>query len=345
MSDSDRNDILLTGATGYIGGTVLARLLEHPDARTFEITALIRSSEKAQKFESFGIKTVVASFEDEAKVEELASKAHVVINAVSADDLKGAQAILRGLKKRHETTGDVPILIHTSGTGTFADDAKGLYNSDTIWDDANPDQIETLPDNAPHRNVDLPIVKADQEGYVRSYIILPGVVYGVANTPFVAAGLQHAVTFAGPLLTKIAIARGRVGVVGKGLGLWPFVHIDDTADLYIVLLDAILRNPDKVDHGRNGYYIAGNGEFAIGEVSKAIGQVLVELGTLKDAEPTTFTREELVKYFGSEEMGNFFGSNTRSHSTHSYAIGWKPKHSVQELFDTLRSEVQITLKQ
>ncbi|KAI0073995.1 NAD(P)-binding protein [Panus rudis PR-1116 ss-1] len=341
---SDKLTIFLTGAIGYIGGTVLARLLEHPKASTFDITILVRSPEKAQKFESFGVKAVVTSLEDEGTIEEVASKAHIVINTANADHLKAAQAILRGLKKRHETTGDVPILIHTSGTGTFTDNAKGLYASDTIWDDANPAQIETLPDNAVHRHVDLPITRADEEGYVRSYIILPGIIFGIAKTPFVEAGLQNPVTIAIPVLTKAAQGRGRAGVVGKGLAIWPYVHIDDTVDLYILLLDAILSNPDKVDHGRNGYYIAANMELSWYDFSKAIGQAFVDLGIHKDAEPTTFTTEELVKYFGSENDGWVLGTNARCRANHSYALGWKPKYTVQNLLEGIKEEVQFNLR-
>lgn len=34
-----------------------------------------------------------------------------------ADDLVATNAFLAGFKARHEKTGDVPVLIHTSGTG------------------------------------------------------------------------------------------------------------------------------------------------------------------------------------------------------------------------------------
>jgi hypothetical protein len=44
------------------------------------------------------------------------------------------------------------------------DHAAGDYTTDTIYDDANPDQIESLPDTQIHRNVDLELVKADKEG-------------------------------------------------------------------------------------------------------------------------------------------------------------------------------------
>ena len=46
------------------------------------------------------------------------------------------------------------------------DNAAGDYTTDTIYDDANPDQIESLPDTQFHRNVDLALIKADKEGAI-----------------------------------------------------------------------------------------------------------------------------------------------------------------------------------
>lgn len=121
--------------------------------------------------------------------------------------------ILAGMKKRHEKTGEVPILIHTvctmfslicsltslaespllqSGTGTcllriishhvsvltnsiisrtgvLVDDAKGDKTTDMIYHDSRPEEIESLPDTALHRNVDLLIVGADKAGRCHKY--------------------------------------------------------------------------------------------------------------------------------------------------------------------------------
>lgn len=74
--------ILIFGATGYIGGSVLARLLEHPKRDSFEITAVIRSATKAKDFEPFGIKTIIGSLDDDDVLERAASGADVVIQAV-----------------------------------------------------------------------------------------------------------------------------------------------------------------------------------------------------------------------------------------------------------------------
>jgi len=46
----------------------------------------------------------------------------------------------------------------------LTDDARGLRDTDIVYIDTNPEQIESLADTAPHRPVDLEIVSADKEG-------------------------------------------------------------------------------------------------------------------------------------------------------------------------------------
>ncbi len=68
---------------GYIGGSVLERLLKHPKAATFEITTLVRSAEKAKILrEKFGVDAVVGSHADTDKLTALSEKADVVFSCV-----------------------------------------------------------------------------------------------------------------------------------------------------------------------------------------------------------------------------------------------------------------------
>lgn len=67
---------------GYVGGTVLQRLLDHPKRDTFEVTALVRNADKAKVLNTLGVNTVVASLSDRDKVTELAGASSVVINTV-----------------------------------------------------------------------------------------------------------------------------------------------------------------------------------------------------------------------------------------------------------------------
>ena len=66
-----------------------------------------------------------------------------------------------------------------------------------------------------------------------------------------------------------------------------------------MLYDAIVRDPETVGHGREGYYFGENGEHSWYSISRAIGEAFVELELGTDPEPTSFTEDELVRYFGS----------------------------------------------
>ncbi|EMD33971.1 hypothetical protein CERSUDRAFT_67591 [Gelatoporia subvermispora B] len=326
---SGKTPIFMLGATGYLGSQVLQRLLAHPSASTFEITALVRSPEKATLLDSqFGVKAVVGHHGELEKLERLASEAHVVFSIASSDDVPAMQAIVAGLRKRQATLGDLPILIHT--VSVLTDDARGMYATDLIYSDMNVEQVESLPPTAWHRNVDLEVVGADQQG--------------LASGPLVEAGIANPHSIQIPYLIKASLARKRAGIVGAGKAVWADVHVDDVADLYIVLYDAIATDPDAVGHGREGYYFAENGEHTWMDLGKAIGRALVEVGVSESDEPTTFEREELIKYFGSEAFGNAVsGTNSRCRADRGRSIGWKPKYTTADMLASIKPEVEIFL--
>jgi hypothetical protein len=89
--------------------------------------------------------------------------------------------------------------------------------------------ISSLPASAPHRNVDLMIVRADAAGFVHAYIVLPSTIYGISKTVFADRGLANPQSQQVPLLIRMSIDRGAAAMVGKGANVWPNVHIRDCA--------------------------------------------------------------------------------------------------------------------
>ena len=80
-------------------------------------------------------------------------------------------------------------------------------------------------------------------------------------------------------------------MVGAGRARWPNVHIDDVAELYIVIWDDVVRAAAGVGHGRHGFYFGENGEHSWYDLSKEIGRVMVALGLSTSDEPTSFSEE------------------------------------------------------
>ncbi|KAJ7106246.1 hypothetical protein C8R44DRAFT_942107 [Mycena epipterygia] len=340
-STQNKTKFFLSGATGYIGGAVLARFLKHPDAANFDFTLLVRDAKKADAFRAMGFNTVVGSLADEDLLERLASEADVVIATADCDDVVAANATLRGSKKRFERTGVPQTYINT--VRVLTDDAKGMFHYDTVYDDSNAAQLETLDPAQPHRNVDLTLLEADKAGYIKSYIIIPATIYGRATGPFVAAGLQNPTSMQIPGLINASIDRGQGGMVGLGKNLWPSVEIHEQADLYVNLYDAIQTRPEETGHGRDGLYFGASDEYLLYDVSRVIAEALVEIGRGKSAEPTTFSAEEVRKYF---EPGLYRaqGASSRCVAKNSYAIGWAPVKRTKDLLESVREELEAQLK-
>ncbi|TFK72947.1 NAD-binding protein [Pluteus cervinus] len=338
---SSPTTIFLTGATGYIGGSILNRFLERPDAASFKITALVRSPEKAVKLQALGVNAVVGSHGQLDLVEELASQSEYAITTADVDDLPAAEATLKGLKKRYEATGKVPYYIHTSGTGVLADNAEGEYAGDVVYDDSNADQIASLAPTQVHRPVDIAVTKADTDGYVKTYIILPSTIYGIAGGKLVEEGIQNPHSIQVPAIIRASAARGAGGTVGKGVNLWPNVDIDELTDLYHILFDAIRANPEAAPHGKEGYYFGASGEHSLYDVGKAIGQALVDAGKATSAEPTIFNDDEIKEFF---QGSRYLGSNSRCVANRSKSLGWNPKKSTADLLASISAEVKALVK-
>jgi len=328
------------GATGYLGGSVVARLLDHPNASSFQITALVRSPAKGTKLETVGLKTIIGSINELDKLERAASEADVVFSIADADDVDSMKATLRGLRKRYEATKKMPVLIHTSGTGVLCDDAKGMFATDTVYSDSDVEAIDSLPPTALHRMVDMEIVKADTDGYVKTYIILPSTIYGIATGKVADLGVQNLRSIQLPGLIKISLARGQAGIVGEGKNIWPNVEIGEIADLYIILYDSIVSNPDTA-HGRKGFYFGENDEYTLYEASKAVSEALLAHGQTQTLEPTNFTEDEYKKI----PSLIYYGTNSRCRADRSRSIGWKPVKKTTDMLASIKREVDEMLKE
>ncbi|KDQ57352.1 hypothetical protein JAAARDRAFT_35980 [Jaapia argillacea MUCL 33604] len=334
--------IFLTGATGYIGGTIVTLLLKHPKSDSFKITVLVRNTEKAKQLKSLGIKAEIGSHSDVDKLEELASAADVVFATADCDDLEAAKAILKGLKKRNETTGHVPILIHTSGTAVLCDNAAGMYASDTIYSDTNVSQLESLPPTQLHRQVDLAVIAADLQGYIKSYIVLPSTIWGIASGPLVDLKIQNPHSQQIPNLIKIGLARGQGAKIGEGKNYWPNVEIDELGELYNILFDLALSDAPP-PHGREGLYFGATDEHLLADLYDTVARDLYELGKAKSEEPTALSKEEVLKFYGSEVIATtVMGGNSRCRADRARRdLRWKPVKGTKEMLASIKDEIRV----
>jgi len=336
------SSVLFIGATGYIGGTVLAHLDKRLGKYDYETTVYLRSAEKVETFEELGFKTAIGSLDDIVILEKLASESDIVFQTADADHLEGTEAILRGLKTRFQKTGVVPSFIHTSGTGVLVDNAEGNYEGTNIYSDLDIPKIESLPDSQPHRIVDRAIVAAAEEGYVRSWIVLPSTIWGLANNRFVRKGLQKPDSQQIPNRIKLAVKLGKAVYIGQGKNLWPHVHIDEVGKFYRILFDAIVSGKEPAS-GRNGFYFLESGEYRQLDVVEAIAKALYVRGKVGSPEAVPLTEADLDPKSYKQALADM-GTNSRAQGERSRQLGWNPTETTGQFLASIQADADYWLK-
>lgn len=285
--------IFLTGAAGYIGGSVARRLLR--DGHT--VRGLIRDESRAADLAELGIEPVIGSLEDEALLKREAQAASAVIHTASSDHLPAVQALLSGL-----TDSNKPFL-HTSGSSVIGDDAEGNQVSDAIYDEDTPFLV--APMKQPRRDIELHVLGATQFG-VRSMVVSPGNIYGT-GTGLNPRSVQI------PYLVDQAKESGIVRIVGAGINRWSNVHIEDVAELYVLAL--------KNAPG-GSYFFVENGEDSFIDIAHAISRRL-ELDRIE-----SWTVEQATQRWGQMHARYTFGTNSRVRAKRAREVlGWTPRHA------------------
>ena len=85
-------NIFITGASGFVGGTVARRLV----TGGHNVRGLIRDSSKAEPLRALGIEPVIGSLEDSSLLTSEALQSEGVIHAADSDHGRAIEALIEG---------------------------------------------------------------------------------------------------------------------------------------------------------------------------------------------------------------------------------------------------------
>lgn len=278
--------IFVTGASGFIGGSFAAEAVRGGH----EVRGLVRSTQKAQACEAFGIVPVHGTLADHHLLAAEACAADAVVNAASSDDRPAIDALLKAL------AGSGKALLHTSGSSIVADDASGEPSDAVIDEDYLPSPTK---DKAARVALDQAILS--QPG-IRSIVLCNSLIFGDALGPD-ARSVQV------PLLIDFARETGQAAYIGRGLNRWSTVHIADVVDLYLLALE---RAPAST------FAFVESGEASFADMAHSIA------GALHLGDPTSMTLETAEARWGRGRARYSLASNSRVRSLRTTAMGWAP---------------------
>jgi nucleoside-diphosphate-sugar epimerase len=291
MSGAARLKVFITGASGYIGGSIAAALM----AAGHQVSGLARSDDTAAALAKIGIRPVHGALEDTEVLAKAAHEADATINAANAGHRAAAAAMLEAL------AGTGKIFLHTGGSSIVGTRSRGDL-VETIFDEDTP--FTPTPQRAARVEIDKMVRNAADIG-VRSIVIAPSLIYGIGR------GLNsHSIQV--PWLIKVAKKFSVAKYIGVGENRWSNVHIDDLTGLYVL---AIQKAP------AGAFYFAENGENSMREMCEAISRMLGQGGRTE-----SMTIEEAVIEWGEGPANDTMGSNSRVRAKRARAnLDWQPK--------------------
>ena len=199
-------NIVLTGATGYIGSATLKALLAHDH----DVTALVRSDAAAKSVERDRVTPVVGDITDVAWMTEQLRAADGAIHLATSDDGEAmddavASAVLKAF------AGSEKPYVHTGGVWVW-----GTGDSLVETEKQRPPKITAWRDRVEQRIL---------APGIRGSVVAPAIVYGYG------AGIPKATIVDAPTTD------GGLHLIGEGTQHWATVHVDDLAELYVSVLE------------------------------------------------------------------------------------------------------------
>ncbi len=198
----------LTGGTGFVGSAVLDHLVR----RGHTVTALVRSEQAAARVAEHGAAPLVGDITDVGWLSDRLQAHDAAIHTAAPGDGSAAEFDTGVVKAVAATFGGTarPYL-HTGGVWVYGNGA--LITEDTT---AAPPTI-----TAWRLDVENALLASD----LAATVVVPGIVYGHGKgIPALISGAPRS-------------ASGELTLIGDGEQHWTTVHVDDLAELYVLVLE------------------------------------------------------------------------------------------------------------
>ncbi|KAF2020315.1 hypothetical protein BU24DRAFT_419860 [Aaosphaeria arxii CBS 175.79] len=340
------SNILLTGATGYVGGTFLDQVLksEEPSLKSLTIDTAVRTAEQAQKLkETYGDRVNPIKWkglEDTTTVADTAANYDLVVNVGSGFIPAGAKALVEGLGRRKD--GPAPWIVHIAGCTNLADRPLTQdAHPEREWDDEKDagaifDFMKEADAREPYpqRSAEVGVLEAAEASGVNAVSLNAPLIFGEGSGLFNRAGLVI------PIALRYAITHG-YGFKLNETANFDYVHVSDLAALYVLVVRTILERPDRgvgfIPTGRKGIIFPAVARILNTEIMERCvdaafaGGVLPREGTPKEREVRQVSLQEIADEIMFSQVAvaerGWAGHKAMKGTLGPKLFGWKPQYT------------------
>ncbi|KAG8672672.1 hypothetical protein FPOAC2_06066 [Fusarium poae] len=332
-------NVLITGAAGYIGGSIVADILSRDDEtlRSVALFAAVRSQEQVDQISKIGVKAILIDLNDKSAVEDaiIQNNINIVVHTASGMHPAIVSNLITALGKQRQTSESGTYLIHSSIATMFTEEGGWPYgevkDSDSILDK----EREIGFDN-PVRAVNSLLAEEGKNQGVETFNVAVPMTYGRGT------GECRKLSVNNPANIRTSIKLKAVHKFDKD-GQFGTVHITDLTDIYVRLVSRILKQePIQVGHDRYFFAIAHKAHWW--KIADKIAEGLYSRGLVTEPKAKIWSDYQTAAdslgfpraYIGA--MGTHSGQLV---PTNVYELGWKPKwDSEEKLLSQIDDEIK-----
>ncbi|KAF2794396.1 NAD(P)-binding protein [Melanomma pulvis-pyrius CBS 109.77] len=334
--------VLITGAAGYIGGSILADFLSHCDTlfKKENISAAVRSEKQAEAISKLGINVFQLDLSDESAVVEslLRHDISIVIQCTTCINPAPALNLITALGKRREANGGETYFVHTSGLSAFFASC-GWPHGEIKDTDSVFDLEKEAADSFPVRQTDVAIIEHAQSREVTSFLVFPTLVYGRGKGEWNKLSVQL------PAYVRASISDKVVHKFADNTRV-SAIHISDLTAFYRQLVKKILRK-ETLPSGKEGYYFALAHDFNWLEALDQMAVSLKSRGLLDSSKTQIWPSDEVAGAslkFPAQYVQALWNSGAKAIAENKHKLGWVPAWDEKKFLESMDEEIQDVLE-
>ncbi|PSN71990.1 NAD(P)-binding protein [Corynespora cassiicola Philippines] len=355
------HNILITGGSGYLGGSLLAHLASPstnlPPYST--LYALVRTPEQASQVQSlYSATPLTLDLSNPPAVQETIISHNITIIYHLYNPLDtSTHTLIEALAQVQQNTGLQTHFLYTTGAKLFSSHVGAPTSTPLLDTDPTLLEIQSslLLDHQSTTTghpllkqgvrANVSVVSRAAELGVKSYIFAPCIVYGEGK------GFGNRISIQTVAVVQAARRVGRVWdphVGYAGEPTWPVCHVDDNTALYARILERILAG-EEVGSGREGWFLASSGSVRWRDLYEAMAVALKKRGVVETEDVLKADDEVLGKMseaWGCEKdfVEVMLGGLCTFTAEHGKKIGWTPQYPPEHIIEAADAEVELILR-
>ncbi|KAH8678427.1 hypothetical protein BX600DRAFT_452050 [Xylariales sp. PMI_506] len=338
-------NILVTAAGGYIGGSIVTDFLSRAGGpiKAARIYATVRSQDQLEILTKLGINAILVDLNDEKAVLEVVieKEINIVIQVASSMNPPLVLNLIRALGERRKTSGQETYFVHSSVATLFAPEVGWRYGQAKDTDPLFEREKEQAAELGYHpvREVTIAVMKQAKESGVTAFNVVVPNVYGTGSGPVRKLSVSFPAWIRSGLKDRIIHKFDTDNVP-------PQVHVSDLVEVYALITENIL-SQKPIPSGEEGYYFTASHRTSWWRVMDGFAKYMHQRGLIEEPTAQVWPSLEVA----AQSLGfpvqyvRVMGPNDADIvPVHAYQLGWQPKWDEKRFLESLEQEVEAVLQ-